>query len=81
MISGDVGSRKPDAGIFAAFLDRAGRPTADCLLVDDRAANLEVVARLGFQTIRFGEPKRGGGGEPPAVPSFAQLRDYLMRFA
>lgn len=79
VISGDVGSRKPDAGIFTIFLAMAGRPAPDCVFVDDRAANLETAARLGFRTVRFGEPKGGDGGEISVVSSFARLEAYLAR--
>ena len=77
VISGDVGSRKPDAGIFTAFLERAGCRAADCVFVDDRAANLETAARLGFQAVRFGATGIGGDGDYPAVSSFVQLAVHL----
>jgi len=81
VISGDVGSRKPDARIFTAFLERAGCRAADCVFVDDRAANLETAACLGFRTLRFGAPGHGEDGEHPVVSSFVQLTTYMAHFA
>jgi 2-haloacid dehalogenase len=58
VISGEVGSIKPDEHIFHVFLEIAGRPAGDCLFIDDSEANIATAGRLGFQTIRFLSPEQ-----------------------
>lgn len=79
VISGDVGSRKPDAQIYLALLHVLGRPASDCVFVDDRGKNLSAAAALGFRTIRFGGPSEGNRGDGPVISSFAELATYLER--
>ena len=54
VISGEIGSRKPDAAIFQELLRRARCLAEDCVFVDDRVQNLEGARRLGFKTFGFG---------------------------
>jgi putative hydrolase of the HAD superfamily len=56
IVSGEVGIRKPDDGIYDALTGRTGIAAGEWTLIDDREANLDAAARLGFRTIRFGEP-------------------------
>ena len=35
------------------FLQRIGQPAADCLFIDDSAANIASARQLGFSTILF----------------------------
>jgi 2-haloacid dehalogenase len=58
VISGELKLLKPDPRIFEAVLERAGRRAAQCLFVDDSAANVEAAGRLGFDTVRFESPAR-----------------------
>lgn len=46
---------KPDAAIFRLFLDRYGFEAADCLFIDDSAANIGTARALGMQAILYGE--------------------------
>lgn len=77
VISGEVRSRKPDEGIFQAFLDKASCPASACLFVDDRPANLDAAAALGFRTVLFGMAGARGTSHP-AAGSFPQLAAYLQ---
>jgi len=53
VISGEIGCRKPDPAIYAALLERTGAAPADCVLVDDRPANVEAALRVGMKAVRF----------------------------
>lgn len=48
-----LGVRKPDPRFFLRILDRIGRDPADCLFVDDRAANVAAAAALGLRAHVF----------------------------
>ena len=48
VISGEVGMRKPEAGIFALTLDQLGLPAAECVFVDDLRHNIEAAVDLGM---------------------------------
>lgn len=56
IISGDVKIVKPDPRIFSLLLERIQRQAAECLLIDDSAANIEAANKLGFCTIHFQSP-------------------------
>jgi putative hydrolase of the HAD superfamily len=60
-----MGVRKPDRGIYSLALKITQRNPAECVLIDDRALNLECARELGMQTIQF--------------QNVAQLRDELGR--
>ena len=60
-----LGMRKPAAAIFERALDLTQRDPAECIMIDDRAENLEAPAALGMRTIRF--------------ESAAQLSDEMAR--
>ncbi|MGE0846019.1 MAG: HAD family hydrolase [Flavobacteriaceae bacterium] len=53
VVSGEEGLLKPDPEIFALLLERISRPAADCVFVDDLAANVDAAAALGFDAILF----------------------------
>jgi HAD superfamily hydrolase (TIGR01509 family) len=76
VISGDVGIRKPDPGIYDALLSRVGRPAEECIFVDDRVANLDAAQSLGFQTMLFGSAQPDTGHR--MVSSFAELKEGLV---
>jgi len=52
VISGEVGMRKPEPGIFALTLDQLELPAHECVFVDDLAHNIEAAASLGFVGVR-----------------------------
>jgi putative hydrolase of the HAD superfamily len=54
VISGDVGSRKPDVAMFEALRREADVPFDAWVLVDDHRANVEAAARLGATAVGFG---------------------------
>jgi FMN phosphatase YigB (HAD superfamily) len=76
VISGDVGSRKPDLKIYENLLACIQRPAPDCVFVDDRLKNLNAAQRVGFRTVRFGTKQAEDGGHP-TVQSFLELKRYL----
>lgn len=54
VISGDVGSRKPDLAVFEALREACGVSFGAWVFVDDHQANLDAAARLGVTTVGFG---------------------------
>jgi HAD superfamily hydrolase (TIGR01509 family) len=50
-ISAEVGARKPDSRIFHAFLTNTGLSPGEVVFVDDRAANVDAAAALGFEAL------------------------------
>ena len=58
IISGDVGSIKPEPEIFDLALRRIGRPAYECVFIDDALANIEQARKMGFATIHFQSPKQ-----------------------
>jgi putative hydrolase of the HAD superfamily len=61
-----LGLRKPDAGIYRQALRITQRDAAECLMIDDRALNLECAQELGMGAILF--------------QNVAQLRTDLARY-
>jgi 2-haloacid dehalogenase len=53
VVSGAVKLIKPDPRIFALTLEKAKRPAAECLLIDDSEANVIAARQLGFRAIHF----------------------------
>ncbi len=53
VISGREGVVKPDPEIFALLCDRHSLTPADCVFIDDSAANIATADRLGFDAILF----------------------------
>ncbi|GGI08268.1 HAD-IA family hydrolase [Egicoccus halophilus] len=51
VISGEVGMRKPEPGIYALALDRLGIPAGRVAFVDDLAFNLRPAETLGMRAI------------------------------
>jgi len=54
IISGDVGLRKPDLGIFNLALKRLDVPASEITFVDDRPRNVAAAFEAGFNVILFG---------------------------
>jgi 2-haloacid dehalogenase len=58
VISGEVGHVKPQPKIFQIMLDRIGRPSQECLFIDDAVANIEQAQKMGFATVHFQSPEQ-----------------------
>jgi len=53
VISGDVGSRKPDLAIYQHLINQVNAKPSDMIFVDDKAENLDVASEFGLNTILF----------------------------
>ncbi len=53
VISGDVGVRKPDRGIYDILLKRCGYPAEELLFIDDREKNIAAARALGIESMQF----------------------------
>lgn len=51
--SADLGACKPDAAVFVATSDRLRVARERCLLVDDRAENVDAARALGMLAVKF----------------------------
>ncbi|AEF37808.1 hydrolase [Mycolicibacter sinensis] len=51
IVSAEVGIRKPDPAIYLLAADKLGRPTDECIFVDDVEVNLVPARNLGMQTL------------------------------
>ncbi|WP_017977155.1 HAD family hydrolase [Actinopolyspora halophila] len=49
LFSGDLGTAKPDEGIWRILLDRLGVTPGQCLFFDDGPANVEAARRAGLE--------------------------------
>ena len=76
IVSGDVGVKKPDPGIFSLAVSRLGCRAEDCLFVDNSVNNLNAAAELGIQTVLFN--RDGVEYEGTTVNSFAELGELLI---
>lgn len=56
VISGEVGLRKPDPGIFELTAARLGVPADACLFVDDHPGHLDAAAHVGMTPLLHGTP-------------------------
>ena len=53
VVSGIEGMLKPDPAIYRLLLDRNGLIAADCIFIDDSAANVAGAQAVGMDAIRF----------------------------
>lgn len=56
VLSGVVGTRKPDPEIYGLAVEAAGVPASDCVFVDDQPVNLPPAQALGITTIHHTDP-------------------------
>ena len=78
VISGDVGTCKPDATIYRRLLKESGFRAVDAVFVDDRLRNIEAANALGIRGVLFKpEPGDTQGHGYPVVNSFAELLGVL----
>ena len=82
IISGDVMARKPDTAIFKYLLKLTGGEASDVTMVDDRPANLDAAASVGYGTVLFNSTGQGlGEDKHRAVSGFAELKMLYEWFA
>ena len=55
VISGEVGTRKPDPAIYRMGAEAIGLPPEDCVFVDDLPGNLKPARELGMATVHHTE--------------------------
>lgn len=60
VVSGRERMLKPDPAIYRLCLERNGLAAADCVFVDDSAANVAGAAAVGIDAIRFTTPEALG---------------------
>ena len=60
VVSCEAGLSKPDPAIYRHLTDRFGLEPADCVFVDDVAANVEAAIGCGWSARRLAERERGG---------------------
>jgi FMN phosphatase YigB (HAD superfamily) len=53
IISGDIGMRKPDPGIYKALVQATGYPIDSLLFIDDRQKNVLAARALGIESIWY----------------------------
>ena len=53
VISGEVGMRKPEPGIYRLAADRLGLETAQCVFVDDLGPNVKGAVAVGMVGVKF----------------------------
>lgn len=58
IISGEVGTVKPEPEIFEIMLERIGRPARECLFIDDSLTNIEQARNMGFVVVHFQSPEQ-----------------------
>lgn len=58
VISGEVGMRKPDPGIFQLTAERLGVEPAACVFVDDTPGHLRGAQDVGMTTVLHRDPAR-----------------------
>ena len=56
VVSGEVKLVKPDPAIYYRLLDDYGLAAADCLFIDDSAANVAAAAGVGMRAVQFSSP-------------------------
>jgi 2-haloacid dehalogenase len=61
VVSGHERMVKPDPAIYRLCLDRNGLRAAECVFVDDNAANVEGARAVGIDAIRFTGPEALAG--------------------
>ena len=58
VVSGEIGLIKPDARIYNHLLERFGLQAADCVFIDDSAANVAGAEAVGITGLHFQTPGR-----------------------
>jgi len=58
VMSGEEKLVKPDPSIYARLLEKFNLHAANCIFIDDNAANISKAADLGFETLLFTGPEK-----------------------
>lgn len=58
VMSGEEKLVKPDPAIYARLLKKFNLHAANCIFIDDNAANISKAADLGFETLLFTGPEK-----------------------
>lgn len=58
ILSFEVGSRKPEPGIYLALLQQTGLPPSHCLFVDDKLPFVEAARQQGLTAWPFSSPDK-----------------------
>ena len=68
----DVGSWKPDPGLFLHAARAMGAAPRDCVVVDDSAAGVEAAGRAGMRALWFA-PQGTAAAVPPHATVFSDM--------
>ena len=58
IVSGEEKLLKPEPAIYRLLLDRYGLEAADCVFIDDSAANVEGARAVGMHALHFTSPQQ-----------------------
>jgi len=58
VVSGEIGLIKPDARIYQHLLEHFGLEAADCVFIDDSAANVAGAQAVGITGLHFQSPEK-----------------------
>jgi HAD superfamily hydrolase (TIGR01509 family) len=82
LISGDVGSRKPDPAIYHSMLQKAKCAAGDVLFVDDRLRNIEAANSIGIRSILFNPaPEESNNHRFPVARTFPELSALMKEMS
>lgn len=76
-VSGEAGTRKPEARIFEIHLDRYAKSATECLFIDNSVRNLRTAEAMGMATVLFDRDQEPYEGL--AVRDFAELAALVER--
>ena len=79
VISGDIGIRKPDPGVFEMLRRVSEVPFANCLVIDSDHRTLDAARSLGMSTALFGSPAVDQAPIRTAHPTVGDFAALLRR--
>lgn len=78
LISGDIGVAKPDARIFHAACEQAGRHPHDCLYVGDNPeVDARGAAKAGLASVWLDRHAKGGADDLASIRSLLGLKPFI----
>lgn len=81
IISGEVGSRKPEWPIYEQLMASVGASGESIIFVDDREKNLRGPHAAGWQCIAYGQTPSEAFRDIPRVASMVELETILKEFS